>query len=227
MIHPQVLTIGSTSPAPEIGPEKEVVTVFNSDATNPLMISDTQSIIIDDPNVIPLSPGQSITFDGSRSWYGLSPPGTEVAIYQMPGVRDFRLGGTSPAITPPSVFTANAGSGVAVDLVGGTGFPNPKSLPVQVRRLAISSTASGTISTGFSAIDQVFDPVSLAPLLFCDISLGIDPAGTGQSNSNGVSMDMDNIVVESGRIRLSNGGGSAAFRTCSATIIFFLVNNVT
>lgn len=231
----QSVSVGSQPPATLLVPKGNPSTIYNSDVTNTVMISDHAAFLINDQMTVPLGPGTSISFDGKTEVYALALTDDIVEIWVFPGSVTVNQSPQAPAQTPPNVFSASIGSGSTADVIGGTGFPNPKKLPIQLLFALISSVASSVIggNSAFTAEDILMDTDGIQ-YAACEVGLPFVPDSTllpepvtGITVTNTAPVDLKAAVVAGGaKVQLANGGagGTGADRRCSCTVVFYLVN---
>ena len=200
--------------------EGERCTLVNLDATNTVVIGDNNAVQVDDEMSVPFGPGQILAVDGSTDVYGTLQPGVALTVLKFPGATHIAGNtGQTPSQTPPKIATAIATSGATVDLIGGTGQPNPKGLPIQLLVCAVSTTVSAAAPSAMSGTDQIQDSTAVAYL-----PLQWSISSNGGNLFPTLAVPMYGAVVPAGRkLQIANSGGAGLVHQCAAMVAYYLV----
>lgn len=220
----QTIPVVAGFPAVLLADIDEVVTLVNSDSTNTVTLGHNVAVQVGDQASVPFGPSQVLTTDGSQRFFGVlstTIAGTIVDVLKFPGVSQFT--GSSPlapSATPPSIATGVATAGNTVDLVGGTGNPNPNHLAIQLLTASIAPVLFGASPSAQNWQDQIQDSSGF-PYLTAQVGL----PSSGGICAPPVSQDLKGATVPKGKkLQLSNAGVSAgAVHVVSCTVVYYLV----
>jgi hypothetical protein len=162
--------------------------------------------------------------DGSERIFGVLSTqivDTVVNILKFPGIAQFS--GSSPlapSATPPNIATATAPGGATVDLVGGTGNPNPNHLAIQLLTASIAPVLFGATPSAQNWQDQIQDSGGF-PYLTAQVGI----PSTGGICAPPVTQDLKGATVPAGKkLQLVNGGiATGAVHVVSCTVVYYLV----
>lgn len=227
----KTITVVGGTPATLLVDYGETCTLVNSDMVHPVILGDARSIQPGDEETVPFPAGQTGVF--REPTYAVTPSGVDVTVFKYPSVYSFAsLSGQTPTALPPNVYSASAGDGNTVDLVGGSGFPNPNGLAILLVAANINgaavANAPGNPSGSFLVEDMISDLLNTFNLK-CEIGLA---QGSGGQLSSTASLDTGQAYIpgiEGNKLQLVNGGGAGVtglLRRCSATIVFYLTPNI-